>query len=82
MPQWPHEYLVRDWQPDKESVFERFVTLIRDNGYDAPFLDSATYRYLAIGELKYWTMGEPPNETTLINRAKVEPPPTQHHPDR
>ena len=71
MPQWPHEYVVRDWQPDKEPAFERFVTLIRDHGYDAPFLDGATYRYLAIGEWKYWTMGEAPNETTLINRAKV-----------
>ena len=73
MPQWPHEYVVRDWRPDKEPVLERFVTLIRDQGYDAPFLDGATYRYLEIGGWKDWSMGEPPHETTIINRAKVEP---------
>jgi len=73
MLQWPHEYVVRNWRPDEEPVFERFVMLIRDQGYDAPFLD-ATYRYLEIDGWKYWTMGEAPDETTIINRAKVEAP--------
>ena len=72
MPQWPHEYVVRNWRPEKEKVFERFIMVIRDQGYDAPFLDDATYRYLEIDGWKYWTMGEAPNETTIINRARVE----------
>jgi endo-alpha-1,4-polygalactosaminidase (GH114 family) len=76
MPQWPHEYVVRNWRPDKEPVFERFVMHIRDHGYDAPFLDHATYRYLEIDGWKYWTMGEALNETTIINRAKVEARPS------
>ena len=70
MPQWPHEYVVRSWAPDKDPVFQRFVILIRKQGYDAPFL-AANYRYLEVGDWKYWTMGEPPEDTTIINRAKV-----------
>ena len=73
MPQWPHEYVVRNWRPDKQPVFERFVMLIRAQGYDEQFLD-ATYRYLEIDGWKYWTMGESPDETTIINRAKVKAP--------
>ena len=71
MPQCPHEYIVREWRLDKEQVFECFVMLIRKRGYDARFLD-ATYRYLEIDGWKYWTMGAALNETTIINRAKVE----------
>jgi hypothetical protein len=71
MPQCPHEYIVRKWRPDKELVFECFVMVIRERGYDARFLD-ATYRYLEIDGWKYWTMGAALNETTIINRAKVE----------
>jgi hypothetical protein len=47
--------------------------MIRDQGRDAPFLDGATYRYLEIGPWQYWTMGEPPDQTTVINRAKLQP---------
>lgn len=71
MPQCPHEYVVRQWRPDEETVFERLVMLIRERGYDDKFFDS-TYRYLQIGGWKYWTMGAPLNETTVINRAKIE----------
>ena len=53
-------------------MFERFAMLIRDQGYDAPFLGNATYRYLEIDGWKYWTMGDQPAETIIINRAKVE----------
>lgn len=70
MPQWPHEYIVRVWRPDAEHVFEQLVMLIQNQGYDETFMD-ATYRYLDIDAWKYWTMGEEPRETTIINRAKV-----------
>jgi hypothetical protein len=70
MPEHPHEYVVRNWRPDKEPVFERFVMLIREEGYDARFFD-ATYRYLEIGGWNYWTMGNPLAETTVLNRAKI-----------
>lgn len=29
MPQWPHEYTVRDWRPDLADAFFEFVALIR-----------------------------------------------------
>lgn len=70
MPEIPHEYVVRNWRPDKEPIFERFVMLIRKRGYDAKFFDT-TYRYLEIASWKYWTMGDPVKETGLINRAKI-----------
>ena len=70
MPQWPHEYVVREWRPDQEQVFERLVGFIRTHGYDAEF-GGATYRYLEVDGWKYWTMGAPPNETTVINRARI-----------
>ena len=63
MPEIPHEYVVRNWRPDKEPIFEHFVILIRERGYDAKFFN-ATYRYLDIDGWKYWTMGEPITETT------------------
>lgn len=69
MPQIPHEYVIRNWRPDKEPVFVRFAMLIRDQGYDAKFFDT-TYRYLDIDGWKYWTMGDTPDETIIINRAK------------
>ena len=27
MPQWPHEYTVRNWRPELESDFEEFARL-------------------------------------------------------
>ena len=71
MPQCPHEYVVREWWPDQEQVFERLVMLIREHGYDAQFA-GRTYRYLDIDGWQYWTMGAPLEETTIINRCKKE----------
>jgi len=71
MPQWPHEYVVREWRPDKDSVFERLVMKIRERGYNEKF-GKTTYRYLAVDGWKYWTMGESVNETIIINRARVK----------
>lgn len=73
MPEHPHEYIVRSWQPDHDAVFMRLVMLIHDQGYDGQFY-IATYRYLDIDGWKYWTMDQILAETTLINRAKVAAP--------
>jgi hypothetical protein len=32
MAQWPHEYTVREWRPDREQEFFEFVVLIRRDG--------------------------------------------------
>ena len=79
MPQWPHEYTVRDWRPDLEGEFFAFVELIRRDGVVKPWRKDAQYpryrhSYLAIDGWQYWTMGAPVPETTVINRATVGSP--------
>jgi hypothetical protein len=69
MPQWPHEYIVRE-QVD-ENLFEQLVRHIRANGFEAPFYDEKYIYYEEDGML-YWTMGAPVNETTIINRCKKD----------
>jgi hypothetical protein len=63
MPQWPHEYVVHNWHPDKELVFEGFVVLIRAHGLDAPFLDGTTYRNLEIGA---WCRNRASHQTRIV----------------
>jgi hypothetical protein len=65
-----HEYTVREWVPDNETDFERAVLVIRELGAAAMFW-SQTYIYLRIDGIKYWTMGSPVRETTVINRAQA-----------
>lgn len=65
----PHEYTVRDWNPDKEELFVKFVEFIRKNGSVKTFWGNE-YVYYNIDEWYYWTMGDPLEETILINRAK------------
>ena len=67
MPEWPHYYVVRDVQNEKDFV--EFFEYIRSNGKPEPFFDK-TYIYLEIDGWKYWTMGNPIEETTIINRYK------------
>ncbi len=69
MPDWPHEYLVRE-RVDAD-LFARTVTHIRSNGYEARFYQK-TLTYFDEGGLVYWTMGAPLEETTIINRCRKE----------
>lgn len=73
MPQNPHEYTLRKKAAARgqEDEFEWFVMAIREVGYDGTY-GRTTYKYLNIGEWKYWTMGAPLDQTILINRAKLE----------
>jgi hypothetical protein len=76
MPQWPHEYTVRHWQPELEADFFAFAVLIRSNGIvkpwpPAPMTPRYRHTYLELNEWEYWTMGEPIPDTTVINRARV-----------
>ena len=68
MPQWPHEYTVREWRPDLDSEFVWFAETIRKYGYRERFL-STVKTYLKFSEHKYWTMGAPINKTIIINRT-------------
>jgi hypothetical protein len=69
MPEWPHEYVVRD-RAD-EALFERLVVHIRTHGREARFYERPIVYYEENG-LVYWTMGAPLQETTVINRCKSE----------
>lgn len=63
-----HAYTVREWRPQNDADFVKFVELIRTYGHPENFY-SKTYIYLHIDGLKYWTMGSPIAETIIINRA-------------
>ena len=69
MPEWPHEYLVRN--PLKDKLFVRLISHIRANGYDGNFY-LENIRYYDEGGLVYWTMGASLDETLIIYRCKEE----------
>jgi hypothetical protein len=74
MPQWPHEYTVREWRPELEQQFVDLALLTRDQGIVKPWpADSTTPRYhhsyLEIDGWDYWIMDGPIAETGVINRA-------------
>ncbi len=69
MRDWPHEYIVRD-RVD-EGLFERLVVHIRENGVEGRYYKKAITYYEEAG-LVYWTMGEPLDETTVVNRCRSE----------
>ena len=69
MPVWPHEYIVRE-RVD-EDLFVQLVQHIRANGYEGHFYRREMTYYDEDG-LTYWTMGEPVEETIIINRCKKE----------
>ena len=69
MPDWPHEYLVRERvDPD---LFVALVRHIRERGYEGHFYRKAI-TYFAEGGKIYWTMGGPVEETIIINRCREE----------
>jgi hypothetical protein len=77
MPQWPHEYTVRDWRPELEGTFEAFAGFTRSEGVVKPWpADSPTpryhHRYVEIDGWDYWIMDGPIEETGVINRARLD----------
>jgi SAM-dependent methyltransferase len=71
MPTNPHHYTLRtQWH---QQTFDQTVQYIRSNGYQNTY-QNRTYTYLNINGYKYWTMGSPIPETTLINRAALTNP--------
>lgn len=69
MPEWPHEYIVRERVEAK--LFEQMVRHIRANGSEGKFYETS-YIYFEEDGLLYWTMGAPLEETTVINRCRKE----------
>lgn len=69
MPYIPHWWSRRiDWKND--SLFNQVVMYIRDKGKAQTF-GTRTFTYYYAGIWKYWTMGNPLSQTTIINRAKA-----------
>ncbi len=66
MPEWPHEYLVRH-RVDGD-LFEALVRHIREHGHDGHFYNRVLTYFLEDGQ-QYWTMGEPIEDTIIINRC-------------
>ena len=70
IPKSPHWYtLRREWE--NEDAFENAVLFIRENGYQSKHYN-VTYTYFEHDGYRYWTMGFPAYETTLINRAQLD----------
>ena len=57
----PHEYFRRDQNP---AAFDYMCSLIDTYGKDEKFYKT-TYRYLYVGEWKYWHF------QIILNRAKI-----------
>lgn len=70
MPDNPHHYtLRREWGEDS-NLFSPVVQYIYDNGTDESY-EGRWYKVLYLSEYKYWAMGWPADETTLINRKRA-----------
>lgn len=71
----PHEYTVRRWIGGSEANrdFDEYVTYIRRFGH-ADFYYELRHIYWVADEFKYWTMGWPVEETTVVNRARLDTP--------
>ena len=67
----PHEYIVKDKIGDEfwES-FTEVVRYIRGKGFIAKYKDRSGEYYI-LDDHYYWTMGEPIEETTVLNRANL-----------
>jgi hypothetical protein len=66
---WPHEYIVRS-RVD-EPLFIQLVQHIRTYGYEGKFY-SRSLTYFNEDGVVYWTMGDPIEETTIVNRCKEQ----------
>jgi len=69
MPDWPHHYIVRS--KVEESLFIKLVEHIRRFGYQGWFYKKQLTYFDEDGYM-YWTMGNPIDVTTIVNRAKKE----------
>lgn len=66
---WPREYIVRE-RVD-EGLFLKLVHHIRTYGYEGKFYKKPI-TYFDEDGLVYWTMGEPVDVTTVINRCRKD----------
>jgi hypothetical protein len=68
MPENPHEYVVRNHT--NEAHFLDAASFIQGRGSEVVF-HGRPYRCVTLDGWRYWTMGNPLAETTIINRART-----------
>src|SRR5262245_40293222 len=73
MPQWPHEYTSRPWDPPIQvQRFEWAVLHIKHYGTRRKFTPTGSRCiYLDRGLYRYWTMTAFPPITRIVNRALI-----------
>lgn len=68
----PHEYIVKDRLSEEDKkIFEEAVLFIRENGFPA-FFGGYEHIYLFNDRYYYWTMGDPIEETIILNRCNYD----------
>lgn len=70
MPGIPHEYIVRDRCGLSDEEFVTFIHAQREHGVPERW-GKYIHPYLYLNGYKYWTMGAPIEETTVMNRQRV-----------
>lgn len=66
----PHWYIVKH-KSSAPELFPQVVDYIYNHGVEERF-GKRVFKYLYLGDFKYWCMGAPVNETTIINRTKIK----------
>lgn len=68
----PHEYYIKsDLDEWGQSEFMRVVEYIREQGFLCKF-SGKEYMYYELDGYYYWTVGDPVEETNILNRCRVE----------
>ncbi len=68
----PHEYYVKhELDEEGQKDFVEFVLYIREVGFKAKF-GKRTHIYFEFEGKYYWTMGDPIDNTWILNRCNVE----------
>ena len=68
----PHEYIVMNRQTKEEwPLFQEIAKRIREEGFDAEYAKLGPNRYYIVDGYYYWTLDKNPEDTDLINRAKL-----------
>lgn len=64
----PHEYVVYDkLNTDMQKEYDWFVKQIEEKGVDEKFYQT-TFRYLYVGDMKYWVHGFGVEDRGILNR--------------
>lgn len=68
----PHEYVVKDkLSIQHQQLFPEVVVFIREHGFPA-FFGNREHIYLYFDGHYYWTMGDPVEDTVIINRCRYD----------